>query len=233
MIPSGLDRRRVRELLAEAKGDRSVPDRIAIFSGCFLGCPYKPFPLIGSAVTPEVFVATLDGFDCVTYIETVLALARAATIDGFIESLRKIRYEQGRIEWRKRNHYMTGWIRNNLRDATLGRIAAVSVPTVLRERLLDVVPGLPARHTTLKCVPKSAVPRLARWLLTGDLIFFASTRKHLDFFHAGIIVRTRERLVLRHASRSQGEVVEQRLDEFLKKNRMTGVVVVRPAHRGR
>jgi cell wall-associated NlpC family hydrolase len=62
---------------------------------------------------------------------------------------------------------------------------------------------------------------------SGDLIFFASTRKHLDVFHAGIIVRDGERLMMRHASRSRGEVVEQELAEFLGANRMTGVIVVR------
>jgi hypothetical protein len=33
---------------------------------------------------------------------------------------------------------------------------------------------------------------------------------------------------MRHASRSQGFVVEQELREFLKTNRMAGVIVVRP-----
>jgi hypothetical protein len=68
-------------------------------------------------------------------------------------------------------------------------------------------------------------------LQTGDLIFFASTRKHLDVFHAGIIVRGKK-VSLRHASRSKGSVVEQELSEFLKANRMTGVIVMRPQIRG-
>lgn len=222
----------MRQVLAKAKHDRGIGSRIETFSRDFVGYPYKPFPLIGSADTPEVFAASLDGFDCVTYIETVLALACAATVDGFITSLRKIRYERGRIGWKMRNHYMTGWIRNNLRDGTVRRIPASSVPTVSRERVLDVVPGLPARHTAMKCVPKNAVPRLAKSLCTGDLIFFASTRKNLDFFHAGIIVREGEQIRMRHASRSQGGVVEQALGDFIKANRMAGVVVVRPGHRG-
>ena len=80
----------------------------------------------------------------------------------------------------------------------------------------------------MKCVPKLAVPRLERYLRSGDLIFFASTRKNLDMFHAGIIVRDGEKILMRHASRSQGGVVEQELSEFLKANRMAGVIVVRP-----
>lgn len=229
MTPSGLDRRRVRQLLASAKHNSCVGSRIETFSGLFVGCPYKPFPLIGSASTPEVFAAPLDAFDCVTYIETVLALARAKTVNGFIIELRKIRYQGGRVEWKKRNHYMTGWIRNNQRGGIVRRVAAASVPTVLRRRVLNVVPGLPVLRARIRCVPKNALPRLAPHLAAGDLVFFASTRKNLDFFHAGIIARTGERLLLRHASRSQSGVVEQALDDFLKMNRMAGIVAVRPS----
>ena len=63
----------------------------------------------------------------------------------------------------------------------------------------------------VKCVPKAAVRRLEPHLQTGDLIFFVSTRKNLDVFHAGIIVRDGENILMRHASRSQDGVVEQEL----------------------
>ena len=228
MTPLGLNRRRVEQTLAKAKHDRSITSRIGTFSGALLGRPYKPFPLIGSAETPEIFAASLEGFDCVTYIETVLALAQATTVDSFITRLRKLRYQRGRVEWKKRNHYMTGWIRNNLRAGLICRMPTSRLPATRHERFLNVVPGLPARRATIRSVPKNALPRLAGCLKTGDLIFFASTRKNLDFFHAGIVIRDNDRLLMRHASRSQGGVVEQELGDFLKANRIAGVVVVRP-----
>jgi hypothetical protein len=226
--PRGLTRRRVEELLSKTKSHRSTSDRIDVFSGHFLGSSYKPNPLIGSADTAEVFTASLDGFDCVTYIEAILALARASNVDDFVEWLRKIRYEQGRIQWERRNHYMTVWLRNNIREGIIRPISLPTVPIVSRERLLDGIPGLAAQRTLVKCVPKPAVSRLAAHLQSGDLIFFASTRKNLDVFHAGIIVRNGKRLLIRHASRSEGSVIEQELSEFLKANRMAGVIVVRP-----
>ncbi len=226
--PRGLDRRRVAHLLSEAKNDRSVSSRIDVLSRHLLGHSYKQNPLIGSADTPEVFTASLDGFDCVTYIETILALARASNVDDFTEWLRKIRYEQGRIQWERRNHYMTLWIRNNVRKGIIRPVSMPAVPTLGMERVLNVVPGLDPQRTRVKCVPKPAVRRLERYLQSGDLIFFASTRKNLDVFHAGIIVRDGKRVRMRHASRSQGFVVEQELSEFLKANRMAGVIVVRP-----
>jgi hypothetical protein len=175
-----------------------------------------------------VFTAALDGFDCVTYIETILALARASNVDDFVEWLRKIRYDRGRIRWERRNHYMTLWIRNNVREGIIRPVSMAAVPIVSRKRVLNVVPGLAAERTHLKCVPKPAVGRLAAHLQSGDLMFFVSTRKNLDVFHAGIIVRDGKSLLMRHASRSRGLVVEQQLSEFLKANRMAGVIVVRP-----
>jgi cell wall-associated NlpC family hydrolase len=226
--PRGLSRRRVEQLLSETKYDRSAGSRIDVLSRHFLGHPYKPNPLTGSADTAEVFTASLDGFDCVTFIETIVALARASNVDDFTEWLRNIRYEQGRIQWERRNHYMTLWIRNNVRKGIIRPVSMPAVPILSSERVLNVVPGLAPQRTCVKCVPKPAMPRLQPHLQSGDLIFFASTRKNLDVFHAGIIVRDGKRVLLRHASRSQGFVVEQELSEFLKANRMAGVIVVRP-----
>lgn len=226
--PRGLSRRRVEHLLSETKNDRSPASRIDVLSRHFLGHSYKPNPLIGSADKVEVFTASLDGFDCVTYIETILALARASKVDDFIEWLRRIRYERGCVQWERRNHYMTLWIRNNVREGIIRPVSMPAVPIIRRERVLNVVPGLAARRTRVKCIPKPAVPRLEPHLQSGDLIFFVSSRKNLDVFHAGIIVRDGDSILMRHASRSQGFVVEQELSDFLKANRMAGVIVMRP-----
>jgi hypothetical protein len=231
--PRGLSRRRVRQLLLKGKRDPSISGRIDILSRDFLRYPYKSNPLIGSADTAEVFTASLDGFDCVTLIETVLALARASNIGGFSESLRRIRYDRGRVEWERRNHYMTDWIRNNVREGVLRPVSMPKVPAISRERVLNVLPGLAARRVRVNCVPKRSVARAAKYLQSGDLMFFASTRRNLDVFHAGIIVRDGPRARIRHASRSQGGVVEQELAEFLKANRMAGVIVMRPREAAR
>jgi hypothetical protein len=226
--PRDLSRRRVEHLLSKTKPERSASGRIDLLSRHFLGYPYKPNPLIGSADIAEVFTASLDGFDCVTYIETVLALARASNVDDFVKWLREIRYDQGRIQWARRNHYMTQWIRNNQRNGILKPVPMPRVSTVSRQRVLNVVPGLPALRTNVKCVPKPVVARLQPHLQTGDLIFFASIRRNLDTFHAGIIARNGGSVLMRHASRSQGGVVEQQLRDFLKTNQMAGLIVVRP-----
>jgi len=224
--PRGHSWRHVEQLLSETKYERSIDSRIDLLSRRFLGHPYKPNPLIGSADTAELFTASLDGFDCVTYIETILALARASDVYDFTRWLRKIRYERGRVQWEWRNHYMVLWIRNNIREGIIRPISMLT--TVERERVLNLVPGLAAKRIRVKCVPKPALPRLEPHLQSGDLIFFVSTRRNLDVFHAGIIVRDGKKVLMRHASRSRGFVVEQELRDFVKANRMTGVIAVRP-----
>jgi Protein of unknown function (DUF1460) len=226
-----LSRRRVERLLSTAKSCSSAGTRIEILSRHFLGHPYQTKPLIGSAETPEAFTVSLDAFDCVTYIETILALSLAANSDEFEEWLRKIRYEDGHIAWERRNHYMTGWLRSNLRAGAVRRLPLPDIRVRVKERTLNGVPGLRPIRTRFTCVPKPSIPRLAPHLETGDLIFFASTRKHLDVFHCGIIVRNHARLLVRHASRSRGGVVEQKLNDFLKENRMAGVIIARPKER--
>jgi hypothetical protein len=226
--PYDLSHRRVNELLFKARSIRTVSDRISFFGGEFLGRRYRPDPLIGSISEAEVFTASLDGFDCVTYIETTLALARSFTVDQFADNLRQIRYDGGRVAWKRRNHYMTSWIRNNIRAGLIARVPMSAVPTVIRDRTLGVLRGIAARPVRIRCIPKSFIGRIEPFLRAGDIICFVSTRSNLDVFHAGLIERGEAEMALRHASRSRGVVVEERLGDFLRSNRMSGVMVVRP-----
>ena len=226
--PRGLERQKVARLLSGGESNNSIAGRIDALSRQLLGTPYRSNPLIGSATEPEVFTASLEHFDCVTYVESVLALARASTVENFAESLRKIRYDSGLIRWRRRNHYTTAWIRNNVRQGIITPVSTSGLPEVSRERVLNVLPGLAPRRTRVKCVPKSAAASLMARMRTGDIIFFVSTRRNLDVFHLGLVIAQRGVILLRHASRSQRRVVEQELGEFLKMNRMAGVIVMRP-----
>jgi hypothetical protein len=220
--------RRIEQLLRQTATVHDVGARVEFLSGRFLGHPYVAHPLVGSAETPEVLVASIDGFDCVTYVETILALAQSSARSEYKKWLRRIRYEGGQMEWRRRNHYMTSWIRNNSR---LGIVRALrsGVTSIVVSRTLDAVPGLRPLPMRFRCTPKRFLTRLTRRMKSGDLIFFASTRRHLDVFHCGIIVRQADRLLMRHASRSRKAVVDQELSDFVKSNRMSGIIVVRPA----
>jgi hypothetical protein len=225
--PRGLDLRRARALLTKAKPHTTVAARVEAISAELLGCPYEAHGLVGSAETPELFVAKLDRFDCVTYVETVLALARAADPEGFAEELRQVRYDGGVVAWESRNHYMTDWARRSSKRRATWPVAAEGLG-VKKERLLDAVPGLPPRKTSFWCVPKSKLKSFAPRLKNGDVLLFASTKAGIDVFHCGLLVEAAGTLKLRHASRSAGSVVEQDLAAFLRANRMAGLVALRP-----
>lgn len=225
-----LDQELVRQLLQDARALPSLGQRMKSISTRLLGVPYLVNSLIGSMTEPEVFVATLEGFDCVTFMETVLALARAGEVEEFLDLLREIRYTHGEVEWRKRHHYTTDWARHNiwhgrLRDFTRGK------ETMVKTKSLNTVAGLRPRIVSFRYFPKRKLPSISRQLADGDLIFFVSTRKGLDVFHTGIVFREGDRVILRHAARSRGGVVEQELAEFAKANRMPGFMIVRPTER--
>ena len=227
MRPRGPGARRVRQLLSRAKAHRSVPARVEGLSASLVGSPYEAHGLVGSAETPEVFTASVEGFDCVTYVETVLALARACEPGGFAEELRGIRYDGGRVEWARRNHYMTEWVRRNARAGVVRPVSAGTLAT-RKERLLDAVPGFPPRRARFSCVPKPKLAAFESRLKSGDVLLFASTKAGLDVFHCGLLVRKEGSWKLRHASRSAGRVVEEELTDFLRANRTAGLIAVRP-----
>jgi hypothetical protein len=231
-LPSQFDVARFRHLRRRVKPDQSLPARMEAISRALVARPYVDFPLVGSPDQPEVFTASLRGFDCVTFVETVLASSLASTPEQFADLLRRIRYAGGRIDWRRRNHYTSDWIRKNTR-AGFVRPVSVGGPALTRTRILNVLPGYPALRMRLRFVPKRRFWAGRDAVRTGDLLMFVSTRPHLDIFHLGIAVRDGERLLLRNAARSRRHVVDQPLADFLAENRMAGVVVVRPVEPGR
>jgi hypothetical protein len=219
-------------ILDESSGESGISERIALVSARFVGRPYAERPLDpGAASRPaetEALRIRFDAFDCVTYIETVLALAFSRSAQEFVEKLRLIRYESGVVEWRRRNHYMVDWCRNNIAagfisDATSGPLS------VGKERRLDVVQGLGSRTVSFRCFPKQAVGAVSGAVESGELVFFVATRKNLDVFHTGFLFPQAAGIILRHATRTKGAVVEQDLSGFLKNNKTSGLILCKPA----
>ncbi|MFN0088389.1 MAG: N-acetylmuramoyl-L-alanine amidase-like domain-containing protein [Blastocatellia bacterium] len=218
----------VRGLLGELRAEHSIRRRAKLLSARFLGAPYLVHPLIGSVEEPEQFVIRFDGFDCVTYIETVLALAHARDAEDFTARLRAIRYEEGVIDWRKRLHYTTDWaawqIRQGLlKDMTLGE------GTIPLRKTLDFLPDLPPRAAEYRYFPKQSFGYVSRWLIDTDLIYFLSVRRTLDTNHIGMIIREGEKVMVRHARQKQGKAVEQILADFIRISPSPGFIINRIA----
>src|SRR3974390_9959 len=120
---------KVPRLIKKARGLSSIGQRIAYISPAFLGAPYIVDPLGGGADEKEHLVLREDGFDCVTFCETVLATARARTLAEFKSELRRMRYRDGEVDWFARNHYFAEWGINNTAN---GMCRPVALPGAVR-----------------------------------------------------------------------------------------------------
>lgn len=225
--PSGLDRAEARRVLIPLGAELDFAERIARISRLFLGRPYVEGSLGGGPDLPEELRLSLEAFDCVTYIETVLALAVARTTDEFIDTIRRIRYQGGTVDWVHRNHYMVDWARNNEERGFVASLSA-GPATVEKTCTLDLIAGLPAKAATFRYFPKQGSVEGAELVETGDLIFFVSTKENLDVFHTGLLVKHEGNLLLRHATRTANAVIEQGLSEFMSLNEMAGFILLRP-----
>ncbi|MBI3364416.1 MAG: DUF1460 domain-containing protein, partial [Ignavibacteriae bacterium] len=107
--------------------EKPMGDVIVAVGKQFLGKPYEANTLDRS--DSEQLVINLHSFDCVTFVENVLALARniksnRLSLDAYTGELRKIRYRGGKIDgYASRLHYFSEWMRDNekkeiLRDIT-------------------------------------------------------------------------------------------------------------------
>ena len=119
----------------------------------FRGRPYLTGTL--DAPSSETLVVRFDGFDCVTFLETALALARSAeardsSYAGFARRLAQHRYRDGaRVGYCGRLHYFTEWLTNNAERGFL-------------QRLGDALKGRPLRDTlNFMTAHRSAYPRMA------------------------------------------------------------------------
>ena len=87
-----------------------------------LGLRFKGRPYLeGTLDEPasETLVVRLDGFDCVTFVETMMAMARGAVADdttyaGFARRMAEQRYHNGRLDgYCSRLHYFSEWLLDN------------------------------------------------------------------------------------------------------------------------
>lgn len=214
------------QLIKQARAYEKIAQRIDYISRALIGTPYQGRTLIGGPDRKEVFVLRDDAFDCVTYCEAVLAGAIARDYPDYADVLKRIRYTHAEVKWSERNHDFALWSRSNLENNICqpGSIA----PSVTLEKRLDGS-GLGKRQYAL---PAVATPRLIanqKALQVGDVIGFVSRRPGLDYFHTGFIAFQKGTLMLRHASRTQGRVMNEAMTSFVFRTGVKYVTLLRPA----
>jgi hypothetical protein len=137
--------RAVADIPADSSANLAL--RIERLSAILLGRPYRLDPLgegADGAIDPDP-LWSLDFFDCLSLVETVLALARSLTATQFVSELQSIRYRGGEPQFGARNHFMEAdWLPQNLargvlRDVTgsLPAPQAIAAGVVTRRQWLE------------------------------------------------------------------------------------------------
>jgi hypothetical protein len=217
----------IEKLIDAARAYPTVSQRIDFISAALRGTRYLGYTLIGNPRKPEKFVVRDDGFDCVTFCETVLAAARARNLGDFEAVLKKIRYHNGVVAWRERNHYFFEWCQHNVDN---GICRWISMPGAVEiKKTVDSQKGLSRRRFAMRVIPRAPFLANKPMLDRGDIVGFVSHQSNLDYFHAGFVAFARNgALLLRHASESHRRVVDERMERFLARYSVRYVTVVRP-----
>ncbi len=183
----------------------------------FMGIPYVAKTLeIGEK---ESLVINLQGLDCTTFVENVLAFSLLlrdgkADFDSFTDKLKTIRYKDGVLDgYGSRLHYFTEWIRNNqqkglLKDIT-AEVGGIEVNKDINfmgthrelypflkddanfEKILATEREL--AKESFCYLPQDQIEANEHLIQTGDIIALATSINGLDVTHTGIA--TREKMV--------------------------------------
>ena len=222
----------------------------------FKGIPYVAKTLeIGEV---ESLVVNLQGLDCTTYVENVLAFStllknNTSDFDAFTKILEIIRYKDGQLDgYGSRLHYFTDWIRNNEQKGLLEDITAKIGGVALEKDInfmgthRELYPFLKSDENFEKIIttekelaketfcflPQEDIEANEHLIETGDIIALATSINGLDVTHTGIATREKDgRIHLLHASTSsmQVEVTKKPLADYLLGiKKNIGILVARP-----
>ncbi len=195
-----------------------------------IGLPY----LTGSLEAPkEALACRLDGFDCYTFVETVLALAKISETEevskaAFLDQMQNLRYRDGLVNgYASRIHYFFEWAKRAeengiLEDLTptLGTRHPKSINFMSKHRQYyaafktnnAVLSEIKAMETKVDKYPfyeikKADYQKKKSAIKNGDILAFTSTIAGLDVNHEGLALWINGELFFMHASSEQKKVV--------------------------
>jgi hypothetical protein len=258
MIYRSEDRKIYDDLIASAQRswgiEKAVGEMMLNVGKYFLGFPY-----VGNTLETEgqeTLIINLREFDCFTFVENIVALARLikeekSTFEDYSAALERIRYRHGLLKgYSSRLHYFSDWIFDNekkgiVKDIT-GEIGGkpfhkeINFMTTHRgnycrlnndksyREMRVVEKNLSGR--SLYYIQKAELRRLENAIEDGDLIAATTSIGGLDVVHVGLAIRVRGRIHLLHASEVEKKVVisGDTLYQYLSERKtMTGIMVGR------
>lgn len=220
-----------------------------------LNSPYEAGTLEGEE--EETLVVDLRTFDCVTFVESCLALSRSLQyqspdMDYYERELRSIRYRNGRIDgYASRLHYMTDWIFDKVKMGIVEDISHALGGYRLKMNLFYMsqnsskYPGLKDAGTVARIaaaekeinsrnyfyIPKQEIVSHQSSIRNGDILCFTTSIAGLDISHVGIAYWYKNQLTFIHASPTAKKVIinpESLADYCVKIGHNIGIIVLRP-----
>lgn len=116
LYPSTKQDLTIHNLYKEIKPNQTLVQRLNYFSAAFLGLPYH-LGALGEGSKGKYDndpLYRVDAFDCLTYVETVIALSLSANLAQFKPLINQIRYQNNQPNFLTRNHFTSlDWNQNN------------------------------------------------------------------------------------------------------------------------
>ncbi|MFH1212742.1 MAG: N-acetylmuramoyl-L-alanine amidase-like domain-containing protein, partial [Candidatus Neomarinimicrobiota bacterium] len=160
----------------------TITDRIRLYSEKFLDMPYNlTCAGDGSYALYETWpLVNFKETNCMVYCEHVLALSISDSWDNFFNNLQQIRYKDGVIGMRTRNHYTmvdwlpeNSWLLEHVSRKVGGEYTKQSTRTISHRKffegkgITDLRYVLPDRTVTLDYVPKDALAKVEKNIRNG------------------------------------------------------------------
>lgn len=203
----------------------------------------------------ETLVVSLKQFDCLLFIENVLAIAnniatKNYSYQAYTKKLENQRYWNGEINgYCSRLHYFTDWIEDNQRRGNIRNITT-ELGSIKTNKKLNFMTAhrqsyknLAKNDANFQCIarvekslpsdfnyiPTKNIKQTYSRLEPGDIVGVATNIPGLDFTHTGFVYRQPNGQVgLIHASPAGKVVIAQDLQNYISKvENAIGIVVTR------
>jgi hypothetical protein len=212
-----MDRQQIDELLMEtSKNQMTITEKMNYYSKFFLGTPYS-FTCTGDgkdALYEPYPLVNFDSTNCMAYCEHVLALSISDSWDNFFNNLQQIRYKDGVIGMRTRNHYTMGdwlpensWLLEDVSRKVGGEYTKQVTRTISHTRFFEGKGIEDMRHVkpdygkTIDYIPKDALLKVKNKLHNGDIGTLIFANKN-DIFsaHMWMVMKQESQLVIREST---------------------------------
>lgn len=221
----------------------SHTDRLIVYANDFVGTPYAPDPLGEGAGFDTDPVYDFGKFDCVTYVETVIALTDADNFNDFTKRKKCISYFNCDLDYIKRKHFFEIDHNDDLIDITdtMGIKTKQISGTIDRAQWMhkkspDLKSNASAQPVTLSYISRDDVMRintdtLPKISVVGIVMIRPELKEKIgsDVFlsHTGFLVKSERGLEIWHASSKAGNVTKQDFIEYMKSANRPGFKVWR------